>query len=377
MKLGLLTFHDAANYGAVLQAYALQAYLEGEGCECEYLDYRNAQRRAQYDMWGHVVASLSRGRLLEMVKYLLGMPFMGKRKRLFAAFRRRCLKTSAKEWRTLDELRQLEGQYDKFVVGSDQVWNSSNNGGDTAFLLDFARDRNRKIAYASSFGMNDVPEDLKCAYARCLSDIGWIGVRERAGCRLVKTLTGRDVPMVVDPVFLPGRGTWERLAPARPDGERPFVFSYTNQKGQLERFLASAGSVLSNRNLHKLARQTTLSDFLRRDVKVKYSMSPEEFLRNVRDADLVVTASFHCLAFSLIFNKPFVCFLTGDEGRDERLSGLLKELGLENRIFRDGMTEPDVFAPIDYGRVNARLEAAIAESKAFLLAALEGKGQQE
>lgn len=370
MKLGLLTFHDAANYGAVLQAYALQAFLESEGYECEYLDYKNAKRRAMYDMWWHVGRSLSEGRLLEALQFMLGMPFMAKRKARFGAFRQNYLKTSAKAWRSHDELRVVDAQYDKFVVGSDQVWNPSHNGGDMAYLLDFVQGSTRKVAYASSFGTNEIPDTFKQDYASCLKEIGRIGVRERAGCRLVKSLADRDVPMVVDPVFLPGRETWERLIPARPAEERPFVFSYTNRKDQLERFQISARSVLSNRTLHKLARQTTLSDFLRRDVQVKYCMSPEEFLRNVRDADLVVTSSFHCMAFALVFNRPFICFLTGNAGKDERLAGLLRELELENRVFRDGMSETEVFAPIDYERVNAKLMAAIAKSKAFLLDAL-------
>lgn len=370
MKLGLLTFHDAANYGAVLQAYALQAYLESAGFECEYLDYRNATRRHQYDMAYHAANSLLHGHLAETLKYLLGSPFMALRKRRFAAFRRNYLKISSREWRTSSEVRKATGHYDKFVVGSDQVWCPENNGSDTAFLLDFVEEDKRKVAYASSFGTDNLPEDLRPAYSRCLRHIGSIGVRERAGCRLVKELTGRDVPMVVDPVFLPGRMAWERLLPPSSPGLRPFVFSYTNRGGQLSAFLETAGAILKGRDLHKLARQTTPGDFLRRGVQVKYCMSPVEFLDNVKNAALVVTASFHCLAFSLIFNKPFVCFLTGDSGKDERLAGLLKELGLENRVFRNGMTPEEALAPIDYNRVNAKLAQQIDTSKDYLLKSL-------
>ena len=183
MKLGLLTFHDAANYGAVLQAYALQAYLESAGFECEYLDYRNATRRHQYDMGYHAAHSLLHGHPAETLKYLLGSPFMALRKHRFAAFRRKYLNVSHQEWRTSSELREAAGQYDKFVVGSDQVWCPENNGSDTAFLLDFVEEDSRKVAYASSFGVDNLPEDLKAAYAQCLQHIGSIGVRERAGCR--------------------------------------------------------------------------------------------------------------------------------------------------------------------------------------------------
>lgn len=371
MKLGLLTFHDAANYGAVLQAYALQAYLQEAGCECEYLNYRNERRRRVYDMGYHIRSNLRKGNLPAVLSYTLGFPFMETRKRRFAEFRKSKLNVSADEYRTGEDLRRSLDRYDKFVVGSDQVWNPGNNGADTAFMLDFVPERNRKISYASSFGIASIPPQLRSAYANSLKEIGRLSVRERAGARLVKELTGRDVPLVVDPVFLPGRTHWTALAGESQESHAPFLFSYTNKAGQAESFFRETGFPLKGLELHKLSRQTSPGDFFNPKVKVSYSMSPVEFLRNVRDAELVLTASFHCLAFSLIFNKPFVCFLKGDAGKDERLAGLLKELDLENRIFRPGMTREEVSEPIDYERVNAKLARMAADSSNFLLMALQ------
>lgn len=371
VKLGLLTFHDAANYGAALQAYALQAFLEGEGFDCEYLDYRNERRRHMYDMGWHVADSLRRGDLASAAKYFLGAPFMQLRKRRFAAFRGAHLKVSSCEYRTSGELGAATGGYDKFVVGSDQVWNPFNNGADTAFLLDFLDDPHRKIAYSSSFGISEIPADLKEAYARCLNGMGRIAVRERAGSQLVKSLTGRDVPVVMDPVFLPGRGHWDALAGTKRRDETPFVFSYTNRGGQAEAFFRATRYSMQGKTLRKLARQTSPRDFVRRGVEVAYCLPPAEFVRNVRDAELVLTASFHCLSFAILFNKPFVCFLTGDAGKDERPAGLLQALGLEGRIFRSGMTLDEVKAPIDYGTVNGKLDDLVARSKSWLLDALK------
>lgn len=373
MKLGLLTFHDAANYGAVLQAYALQAFLENAGFDCEYLNYRNECRRHMYDMGFHIRSNLRRGRLPAALKYALGIPFMEARKRRFAEFRKAKLHVGAEECRSRNDLKRSLDRYDKFIVGSDQVWNPDNNGSDTAFMLDFVPERNRKISYASSFGLDAVPARLRSAYAGSLSEIGRISVRERAGCRLVKELTGRDVPMVADPVFLPGRAHWEALAGEAPEGAPPFVFTYTNKKGQTESFFRETGFSPKGMELHKLSSQTSPGDFLDPKVKVSYSMSPFEFLRSVRDAEFVLTASFHCLAFAVIFNKPFACVLTGDAGKDERLAGLLAELGLENRVFHSGMTLEEVSAPIDYGRVNDHLARIVAQSSDFLLSAVEGR----
>lgn len=371
MKLGLLTFHDAANYGAVLQAYALQAYLQEAGFECEYLDYRNERRRQMYDMGYHIRSNLLKGNLPAVLKYSLGIPFMATRKRRFAEFRKTNLNVSAEEYRTGEDLQRTLDHYDKFIVGSDQVWNPDNNGSDTAFLLDFLDDPHRKIAYSSSFGVSEIPAGLKESYARCLNGIGQIAVRERAGSQLVKALTGRDVPVVMDPVFLPGRKRWDAVAGAKRLGEKPFVFAYTNRGGQAEAFFRATRYPMTGKILRKLARQTSPLDFIRRNVDVAYSLSPSEFVRNVRDAELVLTASFHCLSFAILFNKPFVCFLTGDEGKDERPAGLLQALGLEGRVFRPGMTLDDVNATIDYTRVNQRLEDLVVRSKTWLLDAVE------
>lgn len=371
MKLGLMTFHDAANYGAALQAYALQAYLEEKGFDCEYLDYRNERRRHMYDMGWHVADSLRHGKLAAAAKYALGSPFMAVRKRRFADFNKSHLKVSSREYRSSEELKADTGQYDKFIVGSDQVWNPFNNGADTAFLLDFEKDSRRKIAYSSSFGVSDIPTTLKDAYVRCLNGLGRIAVRERAGSELVKTLTGRDVPVVMDPVFLPGQAHWNALAGAKPASEKPFVFSYTNRGGQAEAFFRATRYPMRGKTLRKLARQTSLRDFIRKGTEVAYCLPPTEFVRSVRDAELVLTASFHCLSFSIIFNKPFVCFLTGDAGKDERPAGLLRALGLEARIFRPDMTLADVQTPIDFEAVNGKLEDLTTHSKTWLLDALK------
>lgn len=373
MKLGLLSFHDAANYGAVLQAYALQAFLRGEGYDAEWLDYRSDWRRGMYDMPGHVAGNLRRGRFAEALKYAAGAPFMALRKRRFAAFRRRHLRVGARELRTGEDLRAVaaSGEYARFVVGSDQVWNPFNNGGDAAFLLDFENDPRRKTAYAASFGAAEIPAGLRGAYERGLRGIGRLSVRERAGAERVRELCGRgDAAVVADPVFLLDRGRWDALAGEGGTPERPFVFAYTNRPGQLEAFFRATRFPMRGRILAKLGRQTSPADFLRPGVRVAYCDSPERFLRRVRGADFVLTASFHGLAFAILFKRPFVWFPTGDSGSDERSAGLLAELGLEGRAFGPGMTLSGVEAPVDWDAAGARLGALAARSKAWLLDAL-------
>lgn len=368
MKIALLSFHNAANYGAAMQAYALQRFLESKGYDCEYLRYENLHRQNAYSMSSHIIESIKRGKLVETVKFILGTPFLELRKFKFNQFYKEHLKVSARRYTNSEEASQSEIVYDKFIVGSDQVWCPENNGSDTAFLLSFVKDSRKKISYSSSFGLAEIPDHLKDAYKKSLLDIPCLSTRERFGCRLIKELTGRDAVQVLDPVFLLSAEEWSRLIPERIH-ER-FFFSYTNRNNQLSSFISQTQYPLSGKRLYKLSRQTSVSDFINPRIKVQYTMKPEQFIQSVRDAEFVVTASFHCLAFSIIFHKPFICILTGNQGKDERIVGLLKDLGLTNRILQTDTTLGSINNPIDWDKVEQLKEVKLKESVDFINSAL-------
>lgn len=367
MKIALLTFHNAANYGAALQAYALQKFLDEKGFNTEYIDYQNETRRSVYDMRFHIKSCLKGGKLGQAVKYLVGFPFMQARKNKFAPFYRK-LKCTKNTFYTKDDLIAISDSYDKYIVGSDQVWNPKNNGHDTAFLLSFVKDDKKKISYSSSFGLASIPDALKAEYANCLKSISHISSREKFGCKLIKDLTGRDAMHVLDPVFLLSKEHWDNLIGL--ENTEDFVFCYTNRENQITDFLRTTHYEFGNSKLYKLTRYVKPSDFLKSSVKVKYTMSPEEFLGNIRDSKMVITASFHCLALAIIFNKPFVCFITGDKGKDERVTGLLGSLGLMDRIYTPSMTIDDVNRPIDYRAVNKKKEELVNASVSYLLTSI-------
>ena len=189
MKIGLLSFHNAANYGAAMQAYALQTFIEQCGYECEYLDYVNHTRKTSYSMSYHIYESLKNRKIAAAVKYLIGSPFMELRKYRFNRFYKTHLKLSKQRYSNAEEAKSWNSQYDKFIVGSDQVWCAENNGNDTAFLLSFVDEENKKISYSSSFGIPEIPYYLKDDYINCLKNIRFLSTREQFGCDLIKKLT--------------------------------------------------------------------------------------------------------------------------------------------------------------------------------------------
>lgn len=369
MKIGLLTFHTSANYGAVLQAFALQHFIERQGYNTEYLDYQNHCRRMFYDIPYHVKTLLHEGKLAEALFYFIGMPFLNWRKKKFESFRKQYLRISSNTWHTPEELVVTNDLYDKFVIGSDQVWNPKHNGSDTSFMLSFVKDSAKTIAYASSFGMSDVPDRLKEAYTASLNRICHLSTREQNGVDIIKSLTGRDALLALDPVFLLERETWLQLIGTQPNWGN-YLFSYTNEKGQMRNFLQTTGYDMKGIKHHKLSRFTTISDFLNPHIKVKYVMSPIEFLTNINGARLVVSASFHCISFAIILNIPFICILSDNEGRNERLYTLLSHFGLTDRIFSKKMTLNDVQKPINWNKVNCLIEEKRKESVNFLMDAL-------
>ena len=363
-RIALITFHNAANYGAILQTYALQKALENNGFSSVYINYQNTHRANAYNMFYIVFQNLKNKQWKSALLYFLGSPFMYLRKLRFRRWAKNNINITAKVYTSYDDLAALNEDYDKFIVGSDQVWNYENNGSDFAFLLDFVKEDNKKISYSSSFGLNIIPADLVDKYRDCLLSIKYLSVRESEAVNIIKKITGRNAELVLDPVFLISQIDWLSLCYKISE---KFVFSYTNRVGQFESFISSTGLDMSNYKHYKLARATFVRDFFNTRIRVKYSMSPIDFISVINSASLIVTASFHCVSLSIILNRPFVVILTGDEGKDNRILSILSLLGLENRIFSPNMTINEVFSPIDYNSVNRKINILRDRSFSFLM----------
>ncbi|MCW8310877.1 polysaccharide pyruvyl transferase family protein [Sphingobacterium sp. InxBP1] len=370
MKIALLTFHNAANYGAALQAFALQKALDEKGYENVYINYQNEHRINSYSVSYLVLSAVKKFDIKGAMRYLAGSPFLLQRKTRFNTFYRRNLRCTKRIYNSSSEAESLNDQYTKFIVGSDQVWNWSNNGADDSYLLSFVKDNNKKISYSSSFGVAEISDDLKAVYQMYLSEFSHLAVREQHGIEIVKGLIGRNPRLVLDPVFLLSKEQWLTIADAKKFNDR-FIFSYTNKPNQLEKFLSTTNLDLTDTYLYKLSRNIKISDFLDKTVKVKYTMSPSKFLSVVRDAELIVSASFHCVSLAIILNKPFVAILTGNRGKDERLTNILSLLDLNNRIYSENMTKEDIKRPIDYDRVNIKIEELKLSSLEYLWNAIE------
>jgi len=188
MKVGLLTFHNTLNYGAALQAYALQEAIKNIGADCEIIDYRNKYIEDSYNILSHVKKALKKRNMRLAIKCCVASLFMKLRKQRFSRFYNEHLSLTSKHFTSSRELESLNREFDKFVVGSDQVWNYNIARSDFAYFLNFVHENNKKIAYAPSFGLTAIPNDLKNAYIDNLKRIRYLSVRESYGAQLIKGL---------------------------------------------------------------------------------------------------------------------------------------------------------------------------------------------
>ena len=361
MKVGIVTFHWADNYGAVLQAFALQSCLESLGHEARIIDYRPFPAPRGIRAW------LSRTPKATVLKW----EALLKRKR-FETFRRRRMKLTPRRYSRPEELSYLCEQFDAFVAGSDQVWNprwlEQQPGMDQVYFLQFASRANKKIAYAASIGHADldtIPPEWRERMGTWLNDFNAIGLRERSGANIVRRLPGReDACAVADPTLLLSEKIYADMT-EKKRSRRPYIFAFL-----LHNLDDSAQSILS-----RLTRRCRLP-ILRCNARYTalhsgYSLpTPENWLRYIRHADWVVTNSFHCVVFCLIFKVSFYSIsLSGpNASMNARLLDLLEPMGLGHRILshEDEIGEPIKITESEWLNAHAVIRGERARSQAFL-----------
>ena len=358
-----ITCHDVYNVGAGLQAYALAAYLGSLGCDVQILDYKPEYLTRHYRL--NVVANPRYNKPVIKQLYLLAkLPGRLKaqksdRKQEFDTFRAQYLQTTPERFETLEDLRQNCPPADVFIAGSDQIWNPLfQNGKDPAFFLDFVQ-RGKKVSYAASFAVNKLPEELKPQYKERLARFNLISVREKSGLAILNDL-GLQGEQVCDPVFLPGRKIWEEMLLAEGSaGKYIYVYDFDDTA----RIAEIARGIAEQKNLD------IFSYFARSYATMWKDGGPLTFLRNLKDAEIVLSNSFHATAFSLIFHKEF--FVVGrTEAINTRMADLLESVGLGDR-YLSASSDWKTAKPINWDEVDLKLEQQTKASEDFLRRALE------
>ncbi len=363
MKIGITTLQWANNYGAVLQAHALQHFLQTRGHDVKIIDYRPSPSQAPpLRSW----LSLSPRRYLQKWENR-------KKYYKFKNFRKHHLNLTA-PITSQNDLDLYSDRFNLLITGSDQVWNpcylDQGNGFYDFYFLSFAGTSTKRISYSASIGHTDLTtltDAWRNVLGKKLKAIDAISVRETSGIHLVRALSERnDAVCVADPTLLLSRDYYDQLAGGVRKKRKPYLFNC----------ILHDEIINNRRTVNVIANQLGLRllncDVQRGPLHRDYALpSPEGWLRAIRDAEFVLTNSFHCMVFCLIFHVPFfVLLLSGNlASMNSRIVDLLKYLGLKNRILNpDQNRNPTVVAEnIKWESIDDKLSSLRLSSLTFLM----------
>ena len=362
-----MTCHHVYNYGATLQAYALQTYLESQGHNVEIIDYR-LPTHMRYELF----TPYPRGRTYELIKQIpilkyIITPYKNRkmlktwgRKKAFDDFDKYFLHLSSKTYRNIDEIRNNPPDADIYIAGSDQIWNTDAlNGKDLGYYLDFGSKRVKRISYAASFGISKIKEGLEDFVVTELRNFDRISVREKTGLNILNKL-GLDGTLVVDPVFLLNKEQWIfSLNLKEKEGNYILLYDFLHDDEAIRNFALT----LSEQKGLKIVSVNDISEAPYADVQIN-NAGPIEFLQYLLNATYVISNSFHATAFSLIFQKEFVTFPLISQHNSSRMQNLLEEVKLGNRLNPQNI---NIFTQyIDWEDVTNILSDIVLKSKDFL-----------
>lgn len=354
IKVGIVTFHSALSYGAVLQSFALKNYLEQNNCVAEIINY-NALFNLKWPTGFWTLKT--QFNIANLRSYFI-----------FKKFRREYLNLGP-GIKSLSEKNLLDDKYDVVITGSDQVWNPviTKEHYLFYFLSDFKK--SKKVSYAASFG-NDklrLNEGEKELVRTSLMTFSSISVRENHGRKLLRDLFFIDSEVVLDPTFLLNRSYYETMFNLKVlANKHEIVFFKLGYNGEFDEQLYILKQKMKLNLLISNARPKS------RELDFINTPSVDSWLNYIYNADFIITDSFHGLVFSLIFQKQFVV-LNANKERFNRILNLLEILGLEHRILVDNSAQEICnlyFSPIDYVLIQKQLDIHIEASKAYLQKAL-------
>lgn len=342
-KIGIITFHRAVNYGAVLQTYALQATILKAGISCEIIDYRNDFLEKL-----HNPKNIKKyGSIIRYIYAVIKNRVKKDNRKNFELFREKYLKISTN---TYDKTNISESNlhYNLFITGSDQVWNRNCSDYDDAYFLDFVNANNSKYSYAASIGVKLQTDEERSAYRKLLENYKCIYVREKQA-KLELESIGIKSEVTLDPTLLLSKNDWLKLA------QKPTKFKYINK-------YLLVYVIVETPSIFKLAKEIAE----KHDLEVVYinemllsktgitnlsCITPNEWLWLFANAEFVVTNSFHGTAFSVNFGKQFVVEpLPVKTNVNSRIYDFLNLINLSNRIVGSQNYSNDAF--INYDMVN-------------------------
>lgn len=366
MKISIITINDNCNYGNRLQNYALQMALKKYINEVDTIWYDERTKFKLKDIIN----------LKSIIKFIINRnnyKFYLRENYLEECIKIYNIRKFSQKYintRFDNNVRTISKEYDYFIVGSDQVWNpyfwSKENDHANIRFLKFVP-KEKRIAYAASIAIPSIPKDKEQFFKDSLNEMKAISMREKAGAELVKKLTGRDVPVVVDPTILLSKEEWQKieLIPEWHHGEK-YILTY---------FLGNPSPIIENLAKKNGWKIYNLMDISNLDL---YTSRVEEFVYLIEHAELVATDSFHACVFSILMNIPFLVVNRQQKGvadMTSRIDTLLELFGFQDRYMINGecnLSDEEILH-MDFSNVESIQKREIERSTAYIKKALDLK----
>ena len=364
-KVGIVTLYSN-NFGSCLQAFALYACIKDMGYAPTLIRYRCVGGNEKDTF----LQKLSHIPFKTLLYVLFSKRQIQKRKSCFNRFRSTMFTFTEKEYLNNDERKELNNQFDVFVCGSDMMWCEVFEKDWEQYFLRFVSE-NKRVAYAPSFGVNQISDRN---YQRCLEFLSGfpssrLSCRDIMGVQMIREKFGLNAHHVLDPTMLFDKNQWNGII-----GDKSRLIS----KSYVLTYLFG-GTDRGRRDILKQVRGWDIGKLKSIDVKdknaIKKPIGPFEFVRLFRDAEFIITDTFHGLMFSLIFEKPFVV-LTREDGvhwtkYSDRITSTLEMLGISERYWDMNKKLPGEFRTLDYRNINTILNEKRSESIRYLHGAIE------
>ena len=382
--LGVCLNYQQKNYGSKLQALATVKTFERLGLRYEIIRYNKKTPRfiAKYLLRCFNIVFLNDRydqiqRALLFRKHPEVKTEVDRRNRCFDGFDHWFADHLSGVYKSYEELKkQCPHCYDGVIVCSDQLWSPSALGSGFYNLM-FAPEEMPKTAWAASFGVGNIPWYQLGRTRTYLNRIQNISMRENRGAEIVRELTGRTVPVLMDPVFALTKQEWEELIPVEKPEWENYMFCYflganPEHRNAAEKLAAELGlKIVTLRHLDRyVAGDEQFGDY------APYDVDPGRFLNILRNAECVCTDSFHGSAFSVIMEKPFVVFdrysSTSANSKNSRIDSLCENLNLQGRRYSEDNTLCDVMRrKMDFPKLRESLAAYQQQTLSFLAEALK------
>lgn len=355
-KIGIITIHSDLNYGAALQAYALNQFLRNEGYKSEIINYikiPNHPRKYPFPV--------------NIAYWLMNKPRFNRYRKFLKD------SVSKKSWHSAQDLMNgFNEQYDILISGSDQVWNPTCGGLidklNPCYYLAFAdHNKYKKIAYASSIGSYRFNEDEKVLVKKWLEDYDNLSTREQAGKEHLESFIDKEIKVVLDPTLLLKKKEWLDVANSvnKMEREKYVLVYYIDEIAECVEYARK----IADKHGWKVAMMSnTAKKFTGVDINIPFC-GPAQFLWLFANATYIVTNSFHGTAFAVNFNKDFVSVIKRNS--PQRAQTLLNNVGLPERLLTDISQMDNLPNKIDWASVNTKLNNLRSDSKEYLINAIE------